>query len=230
MNNLIEPGILRKYTPEKLASKRYSCSTFMLYLGLDKVYPDLPHHTIVFANNYRASIGTIFDTHELTDDISFYIRNSSITDPQVAPEGCSGLYVLVPVPNQKSDVNWDLEKIPFRNRVIEKMKERAGLEDLEEHIVAERVITPADWEARSHVYLGATFNLAHSIGQMLYFRPHNRFEEIENMYLVGGGTHPGSGLPTIYESARISANLISKKYGINFKPPSKLTDKTMLGE
>jgi phytoene desaturase len=104
--------------------------------------------------------------------------------------------------------------------------ERTPLKDIESHIVAERMMTPLDWEKKSNVYLGATFNLAHTLTQMLYFRPHNRFEEIDNMYLVGGGTHPGSGLPTIYESARISSNMISEKYGVPYQKPGNLSEKT----
>jgi len=226
MNNLVPPGILRKYSPEKLEKKRYSCSTFMLYLGVDKIYRNLPHHTVVFADDYRSSIQSIFDSKELTDDISFYIRNSSVIDPDVAPKGHSGLYVLVPAPNQQSGIDWEKQKTEFRDRVIRKIVERTPLKDLESHIIAERMMTPLDWEAKSNVYLGATFNLAHTLTQMLYFRPHNRFEEIENMYLVGGGTHPGSGLPTIYESARISSNLISDKYGVPYRPPTNLSEKS----
>ena len=93
--------------------------------------------------------------------------------------------------------------------VIKKLKERAGIPDLEEHIKYEKVITPLDWEKEYRVGYGATFNLAHNLGQMLLFRPHNKFEEFENFWLVGGGTHPGSGLPTIYQSGRIAANLIT---------------------
>jgi phytoene desaturase len=226
MNNLIPSGILKKYSPQKLEKKRYSCSTFMLYLGVDKIYNELPHHTVVFADNYRSSIQSLFDSKELTEDISFYIRNSTVTDPHVAPAGHSGLYVLVPVPNQNSGIDWERQQEEFRDRVIRKIVERTPLKDLESHIVAERMMTPLDWEKKSNVYLGATFNLAHTLTQMLYFRPHNRFEEIDNMYLVGGGTHPGSGLPTIYESARISSNMISEKYGVPYQKPGKLSDKT----
>lgn len=225
MNNLIPRGVLKKYSPEKLEKKRYSCSTFMLYLGIDKIYHDLPHHTIVFADDYRSNIQSIFDSRELKDDISFYIRNSSVTDPDVAPAGKSGLYVLVPVPNQKSGIDWEAQQREFRDIVIRRITERTPLKDLESHIVAEKLMTPLDWEKKSNVYLGATFNLAHTLTQMLYFRPHNQFEEIENLYLVGGGTHPGSGLPTIYESARISSNMIAEKYGVAFKRPSSLAEK-----
>lgn len=226
MSHLIEPGVLKKYTPEKLQRMRYSCSTFMLYLGVDKIYEELPHHSIFFAGNYRENIRSIFERRELVDDVSFYIRNSSRIDARVAPEGKSGLYVLVPVPNQTSGIDWSREAKRYRDMILRRIMERTPLHDLEQHLVAERVLTPLDWEQRSNVFLGATFNLAHTLDQMLYFRPHNRFEEIESLYLVGGGTHPGSGLPTIYESARISANLISEKYGVAFGKPSPLRQKS----
>jgi phytoene desaturase len=211
MRTLVPPGILKKYSPAKLEKKKFSCSTFMLYLGLDKVYTDLPHHSIVFARDYHRNTDDIFKNLKLSDDISFYIRNSSINDDKVAPHGKSGIYVLVPVPNQSSGIDWAKEKARFREMVLDAIATRTSLGDLRPHIEVERVITPADWDAGG-VFLGATFNLAHSMNQMLYFRPHNKFEELDNCYLVGGGTHPGSGLPTIYQSGLIAANLIAKKY------------------
>lgn len=211
MRRLVPPGAVRKYTAEKLARKKFSCSTFMLYLGLDRTYPEMKHHTIVFASNYQKNTQEIFSTRQLSDDISFYIRNDQVTDTTVAPEGKAGIYVLVPVPNQSSGIDWETEKAGFRELVLDKIAARTPMGDLRPHIVAERVITPADWDS-SGVFQGATFNLAHTMNQMLYFRPHNQFEELENCYLVGGGTHPGSGLPTIYQSGLIAAHLIEKKY------------------
>jgi len=149
----------------------------------------------------------------ISDDISFYVQNASVTDPSLAPEGKSTLYVLVPVPNNKSNIDWDDKKAGFRNRVLDLLENRVGLSNIRNHIEQEKVITPLDWENEIDVYKGATFNLAHNVGQMLYFRPHNLFEEFDNCFLVGGGTHPGSGLPTIYESGRITADLIFKKDG-----------------
>jgi len=96
------------------------------------------------------------------------------------------------------------------------------MKDLKDHIKAQKVITPLDWQNDYNVYNGATFNLAHNLGQMLYSRPHNKFEDVENVYLTGGGTHPGSGLPTIYESGRISANMICKKYGVKYESMNTL--------
>jgi phytoene desaturase len=211
MRTLVPAGVLKKYSPEKLKKKKFSCSTFMLYLGLDKVFHDLPHHSIVFANDYRRNTDEIFRTLKLSEDFSFYIRNSSVTDPRVAPEGKSGIYILVPVPNSGSGIDWSAEKPRFRDKVLDAIAARTALGDLRPHIEVERTITPADWE-ESGVYLGATFNLAHTMNQMLYFRPRNKFEELDRCYLVGGGTHPGSGLPTIYHSGMIAANMIGQKH------------------
>ena len=104
----------------------------------------------------------------------------------------------------------------FRNKVISVLKTKAGLTDIEEHIKVEKMISPRDWLKDYNVYHGATFNLGHGVFQMLYFRPHNKYEDLENCYIVGGGTHPGSGLPTIYESGRISARMLCKKYNIRY--------------
>ncbi|MCX7825430.1 MAG: phytoene desaturase family protein [Verrucomicrobiae bacterium] len=214
MVRLVPSGALRKYRPENIAKRRFSCSTFMLYLGLGKLY-DMPHHMIVFARDYKANLADIFQRKVLSEDISFYVRNASVTDPSLAPPGCSSLYVLVPVPNQSSNIDWPRQTTGFRNRVLQAIATRTIMKDIADHIREEFIITPATWQ-NMNIYLGATFNLAHTLSQMLYFRPRNRFEELDNCYLVGGGTHPGSGLPTIYESGRIAANLISRAYGVPF--------------
>lgn len=210
MSTLFQPGVLKKYTPKKLQDMTYSCSTFMLYLGLDKTYPQLPHHNIIFAKDYHQNVQEIFETKTLSRDISFYVQNACVTDPSLAPQGQSTLYVLVPVPNNTSGIDWPAEKQRFRQQVLQTIEARTELKDLRRHIVAEKIICPSDWTQNHNVYQGATFNLAHQISQMLYWRPHNRFEEANNCYIVGGGTHPGSGLPTIYESAKISAALIQE--------------------
>jgi phytoene desaturase len=206
--HLFEPGVLRKYTPEKLSRMSLSCSTFMLYLGLDKVY-DMPHHTIVFARDYRANVDAVFSGEELSSDLSFYVRNADVTDPTLSPEGHSAIYVLVPAPNLRGAMDWESRRDSFRELTLDAITARTEMTDIRRHIVEERVITPLDWQDRCNVYEGATFNLAHNLGQMIYLRPRNKFEELENCYLAGGGTHPGSGLPTIYQSGRIAANLIS---------------------
>jgi phytoene desaturase len=209
MSNLVSPGKLRKYSRSKLLQKKYSCSTFMLYLGIDRKV-DLPHHNIRFSPTYQENVEDIFDRKTLHPDTAFYLQNPSVTDPSLAPDGKSALYILVPVANNKSGINWEREQKKYRDNVIKLISTQLpGMENLEDWIEEELIISPQDWQNNYNVFLGATFNLAHSLDQMLYLRPRNRFEELDNCYLVGGGTHPGSGLPTIYESARISVNLLT---------------------
>lgn len=220
MTKLVKPDTLKQYSPERLKNMEYSCSTFMLYLALDKRY-DLAHHTIVFANDYKTNISNIFQNKTLSDDFSFYVQNACVTDSSLAPEGQSTLYVLVPMPNNNSGLNWDEQCAAMREKVLDVLTQRMGLTDIRSHISAEKIITPDNWQYDENVFLGATFSLSHKFGQLLYWRPHNQFQELEQCYLVGGGTHPGSGLPTIYESARISADLICQKHGVKFSGPER---------
>ena len=223
--HVIEPGRLRKYSESNLQKKQYSCSTFMIYLGVNKKFDHLPHHNILFASDYRRNVDEITEKKILSQDPSIYVQNASVTDPTLAPEGKSAIYILVPVPNNKSAINWETIQDAFKEKILNLVVEKGGFEGLKEHTECEKVITPLDWEQQYNVYQGATFNLAHTFKQLLYFRPRNKFEELEHCYLVGGGTHPGSGLPTIYESARISSNLLSKHHGVDFQWPTALRKK-----
>ncbi|MGY6277291.1 phytoene desaturase family protein [Methylomonas sp. MgM2] len=216
MSHLLIPGTLNKYDHQRLKKLEYSCSTFMLYLGLDKIF-DLPHHSIVFAKDYHTNIRNIFKNKTLSSDFSFYVQNACVSDQSLAPAGKSTLYVLVPMPNNDSGLDWPTRVEAVRESVLDMLSIRLRLNNIRRHIECEKIITPQTWETKENVYKGATFSLSHKFSQMLYWRPHNRFEELANCYLVGGGTHPGSGLPTIYESARISSNLISKKHRVAFK-------------
>jgi len=211
MSKLFPDNLRKKYSDSNLYKKKYSCSTFMLYLGIDKIYSDIPHHNIVFAKDYRSNIDDITQSKVLSDDFSFYVQNASVSDSTLAPKGKSTLYILVPVPNNKSNIDWEEKKRYFRNKVINDLETKGGFEGLSNHIEVEKIITPKDWEEEKDVFLGATFNLGHQVSQMLIFRPHNKLEGYKNLYLVGGGTHPGSGLPTIYESGRITADLINQE-------------------
>jgi phytoene desaturase len=213
MTTLLPDGQSRRWSHERVKKADYSCSTYMLYLGVNRLYDHIPHHTIVMGNDYERTVKEIFEARRLPSEISFYVRNSSATDGTVAPKGHSQLYVLVPVPNNDSGIDWKTEAPVFRKTVLDNIEQRLGLTGLNSSIVSLKEITPLDWAKRG-VYKGATFNLSHSLDQMLYLRPHNRFEEVPGLYLVGGGTHPGSGLPTIYESARISADLLSEDLNI----------------
>ena len=211
MQRLVPDHLRRTWTDRRIASTKFSCSTFMMYLGIEGSY-DLPHHTIHISKDYTRNLQEIEQLHVLSEDPSFYVQNAAVTDPTLAPAGMSTLYVLVPVTNQHPNVDWSRDAGKFRRQILRRL-ESFGLKDLEQRIRYEKVITPDDWDSNYEVHKGATFNMAHNLGQMLHRRPNNRFRDLAGVYLVGGGTHPGSGLPVIYESARITAGLIAKDLG-----------------
>jgi len=216
MKRLVPDRLRKRWSDQKLQTKRFSCSTYMLYLGIEGLYQDLPHHNIHIARDYAKNLNEIEKTHVLSDDPSFYVQNAGVTDQTLAPPGHSTLYVLVPVSHQHKQIDWKKEAGPFRELVLNKLS-AIGLGDVRDRIRVEHCITPDDWQHDHRIYRGATFNLAHNLGQMLHNRPRNRFEELDGVYLVGGGTHPGSGLPVIYESSRITSRLLLGDLGVGYQ-------------
>lgn len=213
MSKLVPNGRRRRWSDATIARKDYSCSTFMLYLGVEGRFDQLAHHNIYVTKDYRRNLDEIERQHLLSEDPSFYVENPVRTDATMAPPGHSAFYVLLPVTHQHPNVDWTKERARYRGVALRQLTKIGLPSDLEQRIRFERVVTPADWESKVDVYRGATFNLAHSFKQMLNLRPQNRFEEFDRMYLVGGGTHPGSGLPVIFESARISSKLLLQDLG-----------------
>ncbi|MCM2371603.1 phytoene desaturase [Aporhodopirellula aestuarii] len=214
MTKTVPNEIRRRWKDEKIEKKKFSCSTFMLYLGIEGIYEDLPHHNIHISETYDRNLREIEVDHVLSADPSVYVQNACVTDPSLAPAGCSTLYVLVPVSHQSENIDWSIEADGFREKTLDQLA-AIGLGDIRERIRIEHRITPDDWVNDYAIYKGATFNLAHNLGQMLHLRPKNRFDELDGVYLVGGGTHPGSGLPVIYESSRISSRLLLEDLGIS---------------
>jgi phytoene desaturase len=199
----------------------------MLYLGIEGDVGDLSHHTILLARDYQRNIREITEG-TLSEEPSVYIQHAGASDPSLAPKGHTSLYVLVPVPNLRCGIDWQREAPRYRKLALDRLK-LLGLHDIEERIRFERVVTPRGWQDEFSVFEGATFNLAHNLTQMLYFRPHNRFGR--NVYLVGGGTHPGSGLPVIYEGARITARLLLEDRGRQrARLPAQKLDTAPVGE
>ena len=213
MTRLVPDKLRRRWNDRSIASKRFSCSTFMLYLGIEGRYDDIPHHTIYLSENYRENLADIETRHVLTKDPSMYVQNACVTDPSLAPEGMSTLYLLVPVTHRHPNVDWRREAEGFRETTLNQL-DKIGLSGVRDRIRYEKMVTPDDWQDDYEIYRGATFNLSHDLGQMLHMRPHNRFEDLDGCYLVGGGTHPGSGLPVIYSSARITSKLLLDDLGI----------------
>lgn len=214
MQKLVPENLRHRWSNANIERKRYSCSTFMLYLGIDGMYESHPHHTIHISRDYQKNLHEIEQSKVLPTDPSIYVQNPCITDPSMAPAGKSSLYVLVPVPHVSPATPWDAKQREFYRDVTLRRMEELGFPDIRKRIVYEKVVTPADWRDDFFVYRGATFNLAHNLGQMLHLRPHNKFEELDGVYLVGGGTHPGSGLPVIYESSRITCKQLLPDLGL----------------
>lgn len=207
------PEALRPQWPDaKIAQARYSCSTFMLYLGIEGPLPGLAHHTVLLAEDYQRNLDQI-ESGVIPDNPSLYVQAAAGTDPSLAPAGHSTLYVLVPVPNLRGGQDWAAEAPRYRRLALDRLK-ALGLTDIEARIRYERIVTPQAWQDDYAVGYGATFNLAHNVRQMMHFRPRNRFGKARGVYLVGGGTHPGSGLPVIYEGARISTRLLMEDLGL----------------
>ncbi|TPG60268.1 phytoene desaturase [Roseomonas nepalensis] len=212
MPRLVPDAIRRKWSDKRIERARYSCSTFMLYLGVEGEFPGLSHHSILLSEGYQRNIQDI-EEGIIPETPSLYLQNPSATDATMAPPGHSSLYVLVPVPNLTHGHEWtEADTARYRKLALDRLR-GLGVPDIEARIRYERIVTPRDWRDDYAVGYGATFNLAHDLRQMLTFRPGNRFGDTKGLYLVGGGTHPGSGLPVIYEGARISADLLLRDLG-----------------
>ncbi|TVQ90673.1 MAG: phytoene desaturase [Chromatiaceae bacterium] len=197
------PGIERRHwTDRKLDQARYSNGLFVWYFGTKRQYPEVKHHSILLGPRYRELISDIFDRKHLAEDFSLYLHRPTATDPGLAPDGCDTFYALSPVPHLDGDVDWAAQAEPYR-RAISDYLARTVLPDLESEVVVSRVATPKDFEQRLLSFKGAGFSLEPVLLQSAWFRPHNKSEEVEHLYLVGAGTHPGAGVPGVISTARV---------------------------
>lgn len=199
-----------------IEKKKYSCSTFMLYLGVRGKVEHLPHHTIYVSGRYEENLADISEHGGLSEDPSLYVCNPSRVDPTMAPEGCSSLYVLMPTANLgvggEGSADWDALRSRARKQCYEQLEERFGIGDIRSRVMEEVVVTPRDWEFQN-IFRGATFNLAHGLDQMLHRRVQHELPGAEGVWFVGGGTHPGSGLPVIFLSSQITSRLLCERVG-----------------
>ena len=203
----------RRWTDRRLARTHQSMSCFLLYLGVRRQYPDLTHHTLILGPRYEGLVRDIFDRKILADDFSMYLHAPTRTDPSMAPPGCESLYVLVPVPNTASGIDWKRETEPMTRRVIERL-ETWGLDGLEDAIEVKHVFTPDRFESEYNATLGNAFGIEPRLTQTAWFRPHNRSEEVRGLYLVGAGTHPGAGVPGVILSAAAAFHSIAEDFGL----------------
>jgi len=206
--NLIETN--KKYNflfRKKVNRMNYSMGLFVYYFGSKVKYENVAHHTICFGKSYEEHLNKIFEKKILSGDISYYLHRPSATDPEMAPEGQDAFYVLVPVPNNLSKINWVKEGDRFRDLVIEKMA-KTLLPGLKENIINDFYLTPDYFEKELSTLHGSGFSIQPKFTQSAYFRFHNQSEVYKNLYFVGAGTHPGAGIPGVLSSAKVLEEIL----------------------
>jgi phytoene desaturase len=205
--HLVPAHARRRWTDRRLDRARYSMSLFVWYFGTRRRYEDVAHHTILLGPRYRELLRDIFQRKVLASDFSLYLHRPTATDPSLAPAGCDAFYVLSPVPHLESGTDWEAMAEPYRRAIAQRLGETL-LPGLERDIVSSRVMTPLDFSRRLSSVRGAAFGLEPVLRQSAWFRPHNRSEDIERLFLVGAGTHPGAGLPGVLSSARVLDSVV----------------------
>ena len=204
---LLKGAAMRRWMARKLSRARHSMSLFVWYFGTDRRFDAVPHHTILMGPRYRALIADIFDRKRLAEDMSLYLHRPTATDPSLAPAGCDGFYVLSPVPHQDAGIDWRGEAGRYRDKIAHRL-DATVLPGFQRHIVTQRLMTPDDFQHDLAAFKGAAFDLEPVLTQSAWFRPHNRSEELENLFLVGAGTHPGAGIPGVLSSARVLDRIV----------------------
>ena len=207
--NMIKPTYRRKYTDRKIARTKYSMSLFVIYFGTDRQYREqgLAHHNIILGPRYKALLDDIFDNKIVAEDFSLYLHMPTITDPSIAPEGHEGFYVLSPVPHLDSGTDWETFAPTYKKAIMDFLEEHY-LPDLSKHLVAEHYIDPLHFQDVLNSYKGSAFSVQPILTQSAWFRPHNKSEDVDELYFVGAGTHPGAGLPGVLSSSIIAQDLI----------------------
>ena len=218
VGNADVPYIYKELLPDKAEAKKledklYTCSTIMFYWGLDKEYKQIAHHNVFLGGDYKASFDQIFNDHTLPEVPSFYVHAPARTDQAAAPKGQDTLYVLVPVGHldERAEQDWEALVNRARETVFNRLAKELGATDLREHIKFEIVYQPKVWKERFNLEKGSAFGLSHNFMQVGYLRPQNRHQQYKNLYFAGASTHPGTGLPIVLLSARLTTERILKE-------------------
>ncbi len=210
--SLIDPQHRRRYTDRRLESMDYACSGYLLYLGLDTVYPHLRHQSLYFSEDYRANLDAIFKTNTLPQDPSFHLNVPTTTDPSLAPPGGSLLYLLAPMPNLSAGIDWDQAAVVVREQLFNRLEQIVS-PDIRRHIVWQHEYLPTDFKTDYNAVFGTAFgSLSQSFFQSAYFRPHNKSREVAGLYFVGQGTYPGIGMPMVMISSKLVAERILQEW------------------
>jgi phytoene desaturase len=212
---LVDPAHRKHYPNTRLDKMRYSCSGYLLYLGVDKTYSHMRHQALYFSEDYRANLDAIFKTKTLPEAPSFHLNLPTVTDSSLAPEGHSLIYILAPMPNLTAPINWQQAAPIVREQLLTEI-EKIVDPNIRRHIIWERQYTPEDFQNDINAVHGTAFgSLAQGFFQSAYFRPHNKARDIEGLYFVGQGTYPGIGMPMVLLSAKLVTERIVKEWHSN---------------
>lgn len=214
---LLKPEHRKKWTDKKVLKLDYSMSAFLMYIGTKKKYPELLHHTLILSERYKELVKDIFDKKILPEDFSMYLHVPTRTDSDMAPEGCESMYVLIPVANLASGLKWEDIKQKYADKVLQFLEEDFGMKDLRANLDVLELFTPEDFKRDRNSHLGSAWGVEPSIQQTAYFRPHNRSEDVPNLYIVGTSTHPGAGVPGVLMTAETTHKLVCQDFGLPFK-------------
>ncbi|HEX2716659.1 MAG TPA: phytoene desaturase family protein, partial [Gemmatimonadaceae bacterium] len=206
---LLPPSVRRRNSDRRIGRLRQAMSLFVMYFGTDRRYDELAHHEILMGPRYAPLLDDIFRARPLAKDFSLYLHRPTATDPSLAPAGCDTFYVLSPVPNLRSRTDWATAARPYRDAIVRYLEERY-MPGLSRHIVTERTIDPRYFRDTLGSQLGSAFGIEPVLTQSAWFRPHNRSEDVPNLYFAGAGTHPGAGLPGVISSGKIAAELVAE--------------------
>ncbi len=212
--NMVPAQYRKKNTDRRIKNMKYSMGLFVIYFGTKKRYieaepgfPQLAHHNIILSERYNGLLKDIFNKKELPEDFSLYLHMPTLTDASIAPPDHEGFYVLSPVPHQESGIDWSEMGPKYKDIILDFLEENY-LPGLRENLVTEHYIDPLYFEKTLNSHLGSAFSVQPTLLQSAWFRPHNRSEDIPNLYFVGAGTHPGAGLPGVLSSSKIVDDLV----------------------
>lgn len=209
---MLDSAALRRNSPKRALKKRQSMSLFVGYFGTKKQYSNTKHHTIVLGERYEELLRDVFERRVLAKDFSLYLHRPGASDPNMAPEGHDAFYVLSPVPNQLSGLDWEKEAGPYFESVLEELEKRE-LPGLRENIVTKFSVDPRYFETELRSHQGAAFGLEPLMSQSAYFRYHNASPDVEGLYFVGASTHPGAGMPGVLCSAKVLEKVVPRPRG-----------------
>jgi phytoene desaturase len=202
----------KDYSDQRLERMSYACSGYILYLGVNQIYPHMRHQSLYFVEDYKANLDSIFKTKTLPEDPSFHLSIPTVTDPTLAPEGHSLIYVLAPMPNLTAEIDWDEAAPIVREKLLDQLEHIIDPQ-IRSHIAWERDYRPTNWQIDINAEHGTAFgSLSHGFFQSSYFRPHNKSRYIDGLYFVGQSTYPGIGMPMVHISSKLVTERIVQEW------------------